>query len=68
MNELNNLDSLPLVMTVADVSKALGISRVNAYTLVKSKGFPAARVTDRRIVVFRKKFWEWLEEKSREQV
>lgn len=68
MNEVKQLEQLPPVMTVADVSKTLGISRVNAYSLVKSKGFPAARVTDRRIVIPREAFLKWLEGKTREKI
>ena len=65
---VKNLDELPAIMTVQHIGNALGISRVNAYALVKSKNFPAARVTDRRIVVIREAFLKWLEAKSREQV
>lgn len=66
--QVKSLEELPPVMTVADVQKALGISRASAYSLVKSKNFPSARITDRRICILRRKFWNWLEEKSSEQV
>lgn len=65
---VKNLEELPPIMTVNHVMAALGISRVNAYALVKCKDFPAARVTDRRIVIPRTAFLKWLEAKSSEQV
>ena len=49
---LNNYDELPLVLDVADIQRIMGISRVTAYELVHTPGFPA----------FRSKiaFFEWM--------
>ena len=35
-------DDLPLILNVNDVASILAISKVSAYELVKSKGFPVA--------------------------
>lgn len=40
---LNNYDELPLVLDVADIQRIMGISRVTAYELVHTPGFPAFR-------------------------
>ena len=40
-----------LVFTVEEMAEALGISRPVAYELVKRDGFPAIRVSDRRIII-----------------
>ena len=40
---LKNYDDLPLVLDVADIQRIMGISRVSAYELVHTPGFPAFR-------------------------
>ena len=40
---LNNYDELPLVLDVADIQRIMGISRVTAYELIHTPGFPAFR-------------------------
>ena len=40
---LKNYDDLPLVLDVADIRRIMGISRVSAYELVHTPGFPAFR-------------------------
>lgn len=62
MNEkkkLKNYDDLPLVLDVADIQRIMGISRVNAYELVHTPGFPAVR-SGRLIRISKKAFFDWL--------
>ena len=54
-----NYDELPLMLSVEDVEKVLGLSRINAYNICHSEGFPAKRV-GKRILVPKDSFIEWL--------
>ena len=45
-----NYDDLPLMLSVPDLTAALGISRAGAYDLVKTKGFPALRIGSRILI------------------
>jgi excisionase family DNA binding protein len=45
---------------IPEVAEILGISRVSAYDLAHSKGFPAIFVGERRIVVPREAFERWM--------
>lgn len=56
---LNNYDELPLVLDVADIRRIMGISRVSAYELVHTPGFPAFR-SGRLIKVSKKAFFDWM--------
>ncbi len=47
--------------SAADVSEYLGISRVGAYNLMHSKGFPAFVVGKKRILVTKEAFEKWLQ-------
>ncbi len=38
--KITTLDEMPLIMTVLDVGRIMGISKVKAYELVKTDGFP----------------------------
>ncbi len=60
MNTYRNYDDLPLMISVPEVGKVLGISRAGAYELVRSTGFPHIRIGN-RIVVPRDKFIEWID-------
>ena len=39
----NNDDTLPLIQDVTDIQNIMGISRVSAYELVHTPGFPSVR-------------------------
>lgn len=43
-------DELPLMLSVNQVAKVLGISRTSAYDLVKEKNFPSLTIGSRIIV------------------
>ena len=53
-------DQLPLALNADDVAAVLGISRANAYTLMRAKGFPTIFI-GKRMIVPRDKFIEWLD-------
>lgn len=56
-------DALPLVLNVSDIASIFAISKVSAYELVKSDGFPVVRV-GRRIKIPKSAFISWLDEQS----
>lgn len=45
------MENTKLTVTVNEMAKLLGISRPTAYELVKREGFPAIRVSERRIII-----------------
>lgn len=56
-------NELPITLNVQDVATVLGISRVNAYNLCHSEGFPAIRI-GKRILIPKQRFLGWLEEQQ----
>ena len=56
-----DFEELPAIMTVKDVQKLLGIHSNNVYELVRRPGFPAVRVSERRIIIPRDRFLKWLD-------
>ena len=57
--KLKNYDDLPLMLSVPDLTEALGISRAGAYELVKSEGFPALHIGN-RILVPKEELIAWI--------
>jgi len=53
-------DDLPLMLSVPQLGKALGISRAGAYALVKQQGFPSLTIGG-RILVPKDKLIAWIE-------
>ena len=60
MNTYRDYNDLPLMLSVPEVAKVLGISRAGTYELVRSAGFPHIRIGN-RIVIPRDKFIAWIE-------
>ena len=56
----NNDDTLPLIQDVTDIQNIMGISRVSAYELVHTPGFPSVR-SGRLIKISKKAFFNWLD-------
>ena len=52
-------DDLPLMLSVPDLTAALGISRAGAYELVKRKDFPALHIGN-RIVIPKEELIAWI--------
>lgn len=50
-----------LVLNVDEMSALLGISKPTAYELIKREGFPAVRVSERRIIIPVEGLYRWLE-------
>lgn len=63
-NLVTDYAKLPLILDVPDLQKILGISKAKAYELCHMQDFPAIRISNRRIKISRKAFFEWLEKKS----
>ncbi len=55
-----NTRELPFTLSVEEMAAFLGISRVAAYNLSHSKGFPSKRI-GRRILIPRDDFLAWLD-------
>ena len=55
-----NTYELPFTLSVEEMAAFLGISRVAAYNLSHSKGFPSKRI-GRRILIPRDDFLAWLD-------
>lgn len=53
-------DDLPLMLSVPQLGKALGISRAGAYSLVKQKDFPSLTIGG-RILIPKDKLIAWIE-------
>lgn len=58
-------DELPLMLSVPDIAKVLGISRAGAYELARSKEFPSMKIGS-RIIVPKEKFLLWIEKQCGE--
>lgn len=58
-----NYSNLPLLLSVPEVAKVLGLSRTRAYELIRSAGFPHIRIGN-RIVVSRDKFIAWIDQQT----
>ena len=54
-------DELPLMLSVQEIAKVLGISKTSAYDLVRSKGFPVLKIGS-RLIVPKDKFRKWVEQ------
>ena len=55
----NEYEQLPITLTADHVAAALGISRANAYILLRSDGFPTLHI-GKRMVVPKDRFLQWI--------
>ena len=60
-NFYKSYDEPPLMLSVQEIAKVLGISKTSAYDLVKSKGFPVLKIGS-RLIVPKDKFRKWVEQ------
>jgi len=58
------MENQKLTVTVNEMAKMLGISRPTAYELTKREGFPAIRVSERRIIIPVDRLTKWLNEEA----
>ena len=59
-----NYQDLPLMLSVPELAKVLGISRAGAYELARQEGFPSFRVGS-RILVPKENLVKWIEEQTK---
>ena len=60
MKKYTSFEQLPLALSANDIAQILGISKYNAYCLMRSDGFPMMRM-GRRLLVQKKAFIEWID-------
>lgn len=63
-NAYSSWETLPLILQAKDVQMILGISKGKSYELMNSAGFPTIYL-NKRMVVSKDKFFEWLNEDNR---
>ena len=59
-----DLSHYPDVLKAEDVATVLRISRHTAYELMHSRGFPTLRIGEKRMMVPKDKFVEWLDHQT----
>lgn len=52
------------VYTVQEAADAIGISATQMYQMIRIKGFPVVRVSDRVLRIPKEKFWKWIDERA----
>ena len=65
-DEIITYEQLPLTLKADQVAAVLGISRANAYTLLRREDFPTLRI-GKRMLVPRDRFIQWIEENTQKQ-
>ena len=60
-SQFTSYDQLPITLTADHIAAALGISRANAYILLRSYGFPTLHI-GKRMVVPKDRFLQWIED------
>ncbi len=63
---VTSFDQLPITLKADQVAAVLGISRSNAYNLMRSEGFPTLHI-GKRMLVPRDKLVRWMDEQARVQ-
>ena len=61
MSMMAMLNGDKLVLNVEELAEVLGVSRPVAYELTRKSGFPAIRISERRIVIPVEGLRKWLE-------
>lgn len=52
------------VYTVQEAADAIGISASQMYQVIRIKGFPVVRVSDKVLRIPKEKFWKWIDERA----
>lgn len=60
--EQRKVDTTKLTISPKELAKMLGVNTQTAYSLTKQKGFPAIRVSERRIIIPIDALNRWLNE------
>ncbi len=66
MAEYSSWESLPIVLQCKHVQAILGISKGAAYQLMNRKDFPTIFLGNKRMVVSREAFQQWLSNEQRQ--
>lgn len=64
MDVCSSWDSLPLILQAKDIQMILGISKGKTYEIMNSADFPTIHL-NKRMMVSKDKFYEWLNKDSR---
>ncbi|MEZ3506322.1 MAG: DNA-binding protein [Lachnospiraceae bacterium] len=62
--DYSSWDSLPLILQAKDIQMILGISKGKTYEIMNSADFPTIHL-NKRMMVSKDKFYEWLNKDSR---
>ena len=60
MKNITSFEQLPVTLKADEVAAVLGISRANAYNLMRSEGFPTIHI-GKRMIVPRDKLVAWID-------
>ena len=52
------------VYTVQEAADAIGISASQMYQVIRIKGFPVVRISDKVLRIPKEKFWKWIGERA----
>lgn len=64
MSSYSNIEELPIVLQAKHIQNILGISKGKTYELMNSSDFPTIYL-NKRMVVPKDKFFEWLNQDKR---
>ena len=66
-NQLNKKPQpadLPLLLTVADIQRILGLSKTSVGYLVHRKDFPLVQLSPRKYIIPRDRFLQWIDSQA----
>lgn len=55
---------LPLLLTVADIQRILGLSKTSVGYLVHQKDFPLVQLSPRKYIIPRDRFLQWIDSQA----
>lgn len=55
---------LPLLLTVADIQRILGLSKTTVGYLVHQKDFPLVQLSPRKYIIPRDRFLQWIDSQA----
>ncbi len=62
MSKYTSFKDMPACLNISEVAEIMRISKPTAYALVHQEGFPAVKVADRRYIVPKDLFIQWLKD------
>ena len=61
---IKELSELPATFKVEMLTKVFPVSRKTAYEMIRQEGFPAIRVSEKRIIIVRDRLIDWINQKA----